>query len=137
MYIVLGEQIVDSEEIIEIIEANSDFDVEGDLTKGTKREDVLAYKISIPVEALNEIIKESYEIEGVDEEELFDEYMTIADELAMRIEEYMDEEIIINSRAYKWDNSDNTIKVVLAMAHYELGELKLMDVTKRLLNQVD
>ena len=55
----------------------------------------------------------------------------------MELEEYMPEDIIINARAYKWDNSDNTIKLVLAMAHLELGELKLSDITRRLLTQVD
>ena len=49
----------------------------------------------------------------------------------------MPEEVIKNARAYKWDNSDDTIKVVIAMAHMELGELKLSDITKRLLSQVD
>ncbi len=137
MYIVLGNEIIDSEEIVDIIESNSQFSVEKDLTKGTKREDVLAYKISIEIEVLNEIISENYDLESVDEEELFDEYMTLADELAMRIEEYMDEDIIINARSYKWDNSDDTIKVILAMAHFEMGELKLSDITKRLLSQVD
>ena len=63
--------------------------------------------------------------------------ITLSDELAMELEEYMPEDIIINARAYKWDNSDNTIKLVLAMAHLELGELKLSDITRRLLTQVD
>ena len=86
---------------------------------------------------INEVIKESYELDSIDEKELFDEYMTLSDELAMELEEYMPEDIIINARAYKWDNSDNTIKLVLAMAHLELGELKLSDITRRLLTQVD
>ena len=120
-----------------IIENNSDFNVEKDLTKGSKREDTLAYQISIDVALLNEVIKESYELDSIDEEELFDEYMTLSDELAMELEEYMPEDVIINARAYKWDNSDNTIKLVLAMAHLELGELKLSDITRRLLTQVD
>ena len=121
----------------DIIENNSDFNVEKDLTKGSKREDTLAYQISISVDLLNEVIKENYELDSLDEEELFDEYMTMADELAMELEEYMPEDVIINARAYKWDNSDNTIKLVLAMAHLELGELKLSDITRRLLTQVD
>ena len=123
--------------IEDIIENNSDFNVEKDLTKGSKREDTLAYQISIDVALLNEVIKESYELDSIDEEELFDEYMTLSDELAMELEEYMPEDVIINARAYKWDNSDNTIKLVLAMAHLELGELKLSDITRRLLTQVD
>ena len=133
MYIVFGNEIIDSSEIKDIIENNSDFNVEKDLTKGSKREDTLAYQISIDVALLNE----SYELDSIDEEELFDEYMTLSDELAMELEEYMPEDIIINARAYKWDNSDNTIKLVLAMAHLELGELKLSDITRRLLTQVD
>ena len=118
MYIVFGNEIIDSSEIKDIIENNSDFNVEKDLTKGSKREDTLAYQISIDVALLNEVIKESYELD-------------------MELEEYMPEDIIINARAYKWDNSDNTIKLVLAMAHLELGELKLSDITRRLLTQVD
>lgn len=137
MYIVFGNEIIDSSERKDIIENNSDFSVEKDLTKGSKREDTLAYQISIDVALLNEVIKESYELDSIDEEELFDEYMTLSDELAMELEEYMPEDIIINARAYKWDNSDNTIKLVLAMAHLELGELKLSDITRRLLTQVD
>ena len=52
MYIVFGDEIVDSQEIISIIEENSDFVVENDLTKSTKREDTLAYKLSIDINLL-------------------------------------------------------------------------------------
>ena len=137
MYIVFGNEIIDSSEVADIIEGNSNFTVEKDMTKGSKREDTLAYQISISVDTLNEILKENFELEEIDSEDLFDEYMTIADELAMELEEFMPEDVIMNARAYKWDNSDNTIKLVLAMAHLELGELKLSDITRRLLTQVD
>ena len=63
--------------------------------------------------------------------------MTLSDELAMELEEILPEDVIMNARAYKWDNSDNAIKVVIAISHVELGELKLSDITKRLLTQVD
>lgn len=137
MYIVFGNEIVDSAEIGVTIEDNSDFIVEKDLSKGTKREDVVAFQLSIGVDTLNEYLKEDYDLENMDTEELFDEYMTIADEAAMELEEYMPEETIANARSYKWDNSDNAIKVIIAIAHEELGELKLSDITKRLLSQVD
>lgn len=137
MYIVFGNEIVDSAEIGVTIEDNSDFIVEKDLSKGTKREDVVAFQLSISVETLNEYLKEDYDLESMDSEELFDEYMTIADEAAMELEEYMPEETIANARSYKWDNSENAIKVIIAIAHEELGELKLSDITKRLLSQVD
>ena len=137
MYIVFGNEIIDSSEIKDIIENNSDFNVEKDLTKGSKREDTLAYQISISVDLLNEVIKENYELDSLDEEELFDEYMTMADELAMELEEYMPEDIIINARAYKWDNSANVIKTVFAMTYIGIGQLKLNDVSRRLLNELD
>ena len=137
MYIVFGNEIMDSSEVADIIEGNSNFTVEKDLTKGSKREDTLAYQVSIDIEELNEILKDNFELEEIDSEDLFDEYMTLTDELAMELEAYMPEDVIISARAYKWDNSDNTIKAVIAMAHIELGELKLSDITKRLLSQVD
>ncbi|WP_042278419.1 hypothetical protein [Faecalimicrobium dakarense] len=137
MYIVFGNEIIDSSEIKVVIEENSEFIVEKDMTKGSKREDTLAYQISISIDELNEIIKENYELDDIEQEDLFDEYMILADELAMELEELMPEDVIMNARAYKWDNSDDTIKIVIAMAHEELGELKLSDITKRLLSQVD
>ena len=137
MYIVFGNEIIDSSDIKDIIENNSDFNVEKDLTKGTKREDTLAYQISISRDLLNEVIKERQELKSLDEEELFNEYMILADELAIQLEKYMPQDTIIKSRAYKWDNSQDTIKLVLAMTHLELGELKLSDITRRLLTQVD
>lgn len=137
MYIVFGNEIIDSSEIKDMIESNSNFKVDKDMTKGTKREDALAYQISISIDELNQIIKEEYEIEELESEDLFDEYMTLSDELAMELEELMPEEVIMNARAYKWDNSEDRIRVIIAMAHSELGELKISDLTKRLLSQVD
>ncbi|CEI74335.1 MULTISPECIES: hypothetical protein [Romboutsia] len=137
MYVVFGDEIVDSEELKETIQENSDFIVEKDLTKGTKREDTLAYQISIDIDNLNEIIKEDYDLEEIDSEDLFDEYITLADELAMELEEIMPEDAVMNARAYKWDNTDDAIKVVIAIGHAELGELKVSDVARRLLSQVD
>ena len=137
MYIVFGDEIIDSNDIKDIIENNSDFSVEKDLTKGTKREDTLAYQMSISINLLNEIIKEEYELEDLDEEVLFDEYMVLSEELAMELEKYMPENVIMNARSYKWDNSENTIKLVLVMSHLQLGQLKLSDISRRLLTQVD
>lgn len=137
MYIVFGNEIVDSNEIKVLIEDNSEFNVDKDMTKGTKREDTVAFQVSISIDELNEIIKENYELEDINEEDLFDEYMTITDELAMELEELFSEDIIMNARAYKWDNSENAIKAVIAISHEELGELKLSDITKRLLTQAD
>lgn len=137
MYILFGNEIVDSEEIKEIIEGETPFRVDKDLSKGSKREDTLAFQVSIDVEELNNIIREEYDLNEMESEDLFDEYMTLSDEIGVDLEELMPEGAILNARSYKWDNSDNRIKSVVVIAHEELGELKLMDITKRLLTQVD
>ena len=41
MYIIFDETIIDSEEIKDLIQQKSDFKVEKDMCKATKREDVL------------------------------------------------------------------------------------------------
>lgn len=137
MYVIFGTEIVDSEELKDIIISNSDFVVEKDLSKGTKREDVVAYQVSISIDTLKKYIEEDYGLDEVEDEELFDELMSMADEAAMELEEVMPPESILNARAYKWDNSDNAIKVIISICNEELGDLKLSDVTKRLLTQVD
>ena len=137
MDVIFGTEIVDSEELKDIIISNSDFVVEKDLSKGTKREDVVAYQVSISIDTLKKYIEEDYGLDEVEDEELFDELMSMADEAAMELEEVMPPESILNARAYKWDNSDNAIKVIISICNEELGELKLSDVTKRLLTQVD
>lgn len=137
MYIVFGNNIVDSKEIKELIEANTKFKVVKDMSKGSKREDILAFNLSININILNEIMKEEYNIVELTEEELFEEYLTLAEELAADIEEHIPEEAIFDIKAYKWDQSDNDIKLIMAIAHEELGSPKLRDVMKRLVKQVE
>lgn len=137
MYIVFGDEVLDSLEILEKINENSEFNVEKDLTKATKREDVLAYKISIDIDKLNSILSEDYDLSEIDEEELFDEYMTLCDELALDLMDLVNSKGRISSRSYKWDSCDNTVKCVVAFSSIEVTELKLFDVVKRLLTQVD
>lgn len=137
MYVIFGTEIVDSEEIKDIIRENSDFKVENDMSKATKREDIVAYKLSISIDILKKYIEEDFGLDKLEEEELFTELMTIADEKAMELEDFMPQSSIVNARAYKWDNSDETIKLIIAICNDEVGELKLSDVTKRLLSQID
>lgn len=107
------------------------------MSKGTKRDDILAYNLSINIETLNEIIAEDYSIEGLTEDELFSEYLSLAEEIATDIEEHLPEEAILDVRAYKWDQSDNDIKLVIAITHEEIGDVKLRDIMKRLITQVE
>lgn len=63
--------------------------------------------------------------------------MTLSDELALDLEELMPKYTIINARAYKLDEVDGIVKIILAVAYADLGHLKLSDVVKRLSRQVD
>lgn len=137
MYIIIGNEIVDSEELKTTIDKNSKFKVEKDLSKSTKREDVIAYQLSIDLNYLDALISEQYDSVSLSDEEKFDEYMTLSDELALGLEELMPKYTIINARAYKLDEVDGVIKIILAVAYADLGHLKLSDVVKRISRQID
>jgi hypothetical protein len=142
MYVLFGNNVVDSKEMKEQIEANSEFKVVKDMSKGSKREDILAFNLSVGIDTLKDVLEDEEELssfaEGeISEDELFDEYLTLAEEMATELEEILPEGALLDVRAYKWDMSDNDIKLVAAIAHEELGESKLKDVMKVLLRQVE
>lgn len=137
MYIAFGRKVVDTEEIKNEIEKNSEFKVLKDMSKGTKREDTFAYNLSISIDILNEIISDDYDIKDLSEDELFDEYMSLSEELATDMEELLPEDSIIDVKAYKWDLSDNDIRVIIAGVNEEVGEGKLKDVMRRLITQLE
>ena len=137
MYIIFDEQIIDSDEIKYLIEKNSDFKVEKDMCKATKREDVLAYLLTLDIDIANKEIEESYDLQDIDMDELFEEYMQIAEEKATELEEVMPMYSIMNVASYKLDMSENKIKTIIAIAHTDLGTLKLSDIMKRLLSETD
>ncbi|MDY3207070.1 hypothetical protein ACEE21_06255 [Clostridium baratii] len=136
MYIVFGNKIMDTTEMKECIEENTAFKVIKDMSKGTKREDVCAFNLSINVEVLKEEL-EGFDIEGLDEEALFDEYLAVAEESAMEIEEYLPEESKVRFVTYKWDLSDNDIKGIIVIGNEEISDVKMSDVLRRLLTQVE
>lgn len=137
MYIAFGRTVLDTEEIKNKIEENSEFKVVKDMSKGTKREDTAAYNLSISIDVLKGIIEDDYSIEDLTEDELFEEYISLAEELATDLEDLFEEEAIIDIKAYKWDPSDNDIKLVIAAVHRDVGENKLKDVMRRLLTQLE
>lgn len=137
MYVAFGNQIVDSKDIKEIIETNSEFKVVKDMSKGSKREDILAFNLSVDVNILKSIMEEEYNETELTEDDLFEEYLTLAEDIATDMEEYIPAGAILDIRAYKWDQSDNDIKLIIAIAHEELGEAKLRDIMRRLITQVE
>lgn len=137
MYIAFGNRVVDSKDFIKIIEDNTEFKVIKDMSKGSKREDIVAFNLSVSIDILNEEISIEEDIKSLDEDTLFDEYMAITEEMGYELEEYFPEDSIIDFKAYKWDPSDNDIKAVIVIANEELGEGKVKDIIRRLLTQVE
>lgn len=137
MYMIFGEDILDSEEIRDIVEKNSDFTVDRDMCKGTKREDVIAYQLSIPINILNEELKDNYDLNEMTEEDLFEEYINLSEEKAIKLQEFIPRYSLVNAISYKWDNTNQVIKTVFTIAYIGLGQLKLNDVSRRLLNELD
>jgi hypothetical protein len=137
MYVEFNSEIVGSEDIKNIIEKNTEFKVVKDMSKGTKREDTLAFNLSVGVNTLNDLMEEECDLTELTEDELFEEYLSLAEEIAMDIEEYVPEGAIMDIKAYKWDKSDNAIKLIIIIAPEDLFEVKLRDVMKKLTTQVE
>ncbi|MGL5416566.1 MAG: hypothetical protein ACRDAU_12955 [Clostridium sp.] len=137
MYIVFGNKIIDTEEIKQIIVENTDFEVLKDMSKGTKREDMAAFNLALDTEYLNELISETCNINELDEDALFEEYMALAEELGVDIEEYLPKYSKIKFKAYKWDLSDNKVKCIVAIGNSEVKENKMLDIIRRLESQTE
>ncbi|WP_300350885.1 hypothetical protein [Clostridium sp.] len=137
MYVAFGNRVLDSQEIKKDIEQNTDAKVVSDLCKSSKREDIIAYKLSIDMEILRGLIKENLKLKSLNDEELFEDYLDLAEEVAGLIYEYVPEDAVLDIRSYKWDITDDDVKLIMVMAHEDLGIAKVNDVMKRLLRQVD
>lgn len=107
------------------------------MSKGSKREDIVAFNLSMSIDLLNEELSEEFNLSEVDEDTLFEEYMALTEEIAVEIEEFLDDDAIMEFAAYKMDPSDNDIKAVIVIAQEELGMPKVKDVMRRLLTQVE
>ena len=134
MYIAFGNRVVDSMDMKKLIEDNTEFKVIKDMSKGSKREDIVAFNLSMSIDLLNEELSEEFNLSEVDEDTLFEEYMDIGYSLE---KEFLDEDAIMEFAAYKMDPSDNDIKAVIVIAQEELGMPKVKDVMRRLLTQVE
>ena len=133
MYVVFGDEVLDSNEVIDLFNNESDFFVETDLTKSTKREDVIALKLKINIEDIYSDSKfNQYN------EEIFEEYLDNAEEIITDfVEINFDYKKRFVTSAYKWEELDNSIYLIVAFSDISLPLLKLNDVLNRLLKQND
>lgn len=132
MYQMLADTVYDSEEILKLIECSTSFTVKEDMTKRTKREDALAYKLSITAEKLDPDAGKY-----IEDEEKINLLMEKSDELLKsELDNLKLEFTIIQSYSYTYDEVTNEILSVMAIMHLQNGRRKLPDVIKRLLSQV-
>lgn len=136
-YIVMGDHFIDSEEVLKKIKENTQFKMVKDLTKGAKREDTLIFQIIQDVKQL----KLELDIEGqaidVNEEELIEELMSLADEIAYMVEDFIPEDAICYVYSYHYDEESEEIKTIVVAADEVIGKLRLRDVAERVLRSVD
>lgn len=132
MYQMLADTVYDSEEIAKLIGSSTSFTVKEDMTKRTKREDALAYKLAIKADELDEDAGKY-----IEDEEKINLLMEKSDELLKReLDDLKLEYTIIQSYSYTYDEVTNEILSVMAVMHLQNGRRKLPDVIKRLLSQV-
>lgn len=136
-YIVMGDNFVDSEEVLKEIEENIKFKRVSDLTRGSKREDTLIFQI---VQDVNQL-KIELDLEGqgieIEEDELVEELMNLADEKAYMVEEFVPEDAICYVYSYHYDEGLEEIRTIVVAADEAIGELRLRDVAERILRSVD
>ncbi|MBU5678221.1 hypothetical protein KQI88_17565 [Alkaliphilus sp. MSJ-5] len=136
-YIVMGDHFIDSEEVLKKIKENTQFKMVKDLTKGSKREDTLIFQIIQDVKQL----KLELDLEGqaidVNEEELIEELMSLADETAYMVEDFIPEDAICYVYSYHYDEGSEEIKTIVVAADEVIGGLRLRDVAERILRSVD
>lgn len=131
MYKLLGDIVIDTEELIGNIESNSNIKVREDLSNATKRDDSVGLRLSISIEELGFDSSLKYETE-----EEMDTLMTKSDD-------YVDEKMqeIISKFAenteysiysYSFDEVKNEVLVLFAMMSRYNANRKLRDVIRRL-----
>lgn len=136
-YIVAGEKICDSSEILNSIKEAISFKGIKDISAGSKREDTLIFQILIDAEELKRELYEEIDVTELQEEDLISELLILADERVALIEDYIPEEFISYGYSYHFDEGNNEIKAIFIAIDEVVGELRLRDVSERILRSLD
>lgn len=133
MYVLFREDLISSDDIKNEIQEKTPFKVETDLTKATKREDVMAFKLSIPTQDLVPGVKFDW-----DNNQLVEDLFSKAQALTKDFLDFFPKYTIQASSAYKWDEMEDRIYLVVVIANIDIRMKKLeLDILKRMMKQVD
>ncbi len=125
MYQLLGDNVVDIEELVELFKLNG-IEVSENITKATKRDDAVGLRIKAPLAELGI----SDRTEDADQ---MQEYMEkIQEAYTEKIKRFLNEDFIFSLYAYTFDEVSNSIILNFTMMDRHTGRRKLPDVAKRL-----
>ncbi len=135
-YVMVSNKVIDSQELLQKINEKYSFKIVKDITKGSKRDDTLVYQIIQDVHHLKEEILLDA-VEPIEQEDLVEELMSLADEKVSRIEAVMPEEFICYSYSYHYDDGLEEIKSIFIAVDEAVGEQRLSDIADRILRSID
>jgi len=136
-YVVAGDKIYDSNEILRDIKEAISFKNIKDISAGSKREDTLIFHLLLDAEELKKQLLEELDTTELEDEELVSELLILADERVALIEEYIPEDFISYGYSYHYDEGNNEIKAIFVAVDEIVGELRLKDVSERILRSLD
>lgn len=133
MYVIFREDIISSDDIKKEIDENTKFRVEADLSKATKREDVMSFKLSIKT---SDVIENK--VFDWENEELTDEFFKKAQNMTKDFLKFFPKYTIQSSNVYKWDEIEDRLFLVVVIANIDIKMKKLeLDILKRMMKKVD
>lgn len=132
MYRLLGNDVIDTEELVNAIEQKTSIKVREDISNATKRDDAVGLRLAISISDLGYDSSLKYEDEAV-----MDTLLTKSDEYVNEELQEMMREFAENTEysvyAYSFDEVSNEVLLVFAMMSIYNSQRKLRDVIKRLL----
>lgn len=133
MYVLFREDMISSDDIRKNIESLTPFKVETDLTKATKREDVMSFKLSI---STSDVIND--EKFDWDNDEIVDRFFQKASSMTKDFLKFFPKYTIQASETYKWDDIEDRLYLVVVISNIDLKLKKLeLDILKRMMKTVD
>ena len=132
MYRLLGNEVLDTEELAKHVESETGLRVREDISNATKRDDAAALRLELDIRLLGYDDTLTYE-----DEQIMNELMAKSDEYAnaelKAVISHFGEYLAYDVYSYSFDEVSNCTLLVMAVMSTENSHRKMRDVIKRLL----
>ena len=132
MYRLLGNEVLDTEELAKYVESETGLRVREDISNATKRDDAAALRLELDISILGYDDTLKYE-----DEQIMNELMAKSDEYAnaelKAVISHFGEYLAYDVYSYSFDEVSNCTLLVMAVMSTENSHRKMRDVIKRLL----